>query len=85
VRPEPVVRLDPTTVREVLGRQPDPQALASLQLDVLQEVARLEAEIASGRLASRPLLVRGRPLGDWLPLDEVARLLLMGKDRRRGL
>jgi hypothetical protein len=76
------LRLDPVTVREVLGHDPDPHDLAGLKLDVMQAVARLAREIAAGTLGTRPLLVRDRPLADWLNLDDVARLLRAGKPRR---
>jgi hypothetical protein len=46
---------------------------------VLAAVARLEAEIRMGPIGPRPLLVRGIPLGLWLDLGEVARLLQQGR------
>jgi hypothetical protein len=63
----------------VLGRKPDAHDLATLRLDVLAAVARLEAEIRMGPIGPRPLLVRGIPLGLWLDLGEVARLLQQGR------
>jgi hypothetical protein len=69
------LELDPSTVREALGDQPDPHDVAALQHDVAEAVHALEAEIATGALRPGVRLVRGRPLADWLPLDEVARLL----------
>jgi hypothetical protein len=75
------VRLDPTTVREVLGPKPDEHDVAILRLDVLAAVAWLEAEIQTGMIGQQPLLVRGRPLGDWLNLGTIAGLLKLGQTR----
>jgi hypothetical protein len=69
------MHLDPKTIRERLGQKPDEHDLAILRFDVLAALASLEAEIQTGRVAPHPLLVRGLPLGDWLPLDTLARLL----------
>lgn len=35
-------------------------------------LAQLEAELRSGQIGSGPILVRGRPLADWLSLEEAA-------------
>jgi hypothetical protein len=75
------ITLDRVTIMDVLGPQPDPHDLASVRLDVMQAVAQLEREIQAGALGQTPLLVRGHPLGDWLDLAEVARLLRAGKAR----
>ncbi len=75
----PVVRLDPTTVREVLGAHPDLHQLAIVQFDVLAAVARLEAEIRLGVIGASPLRVCGRPLADWLDVAEIAWLIRAGK------
>jgi hypothetical protein len=75
----PAFMLDTATVREVLGRKPNTHDLAILKLDVLAAVARLEAEIRMGTIGSQPLLVRGIPLGLWVDLAEVARLLRAGQ------
>lgn len=71
----PSLRLDPLTVRELLGDRPDPDGLRALLAEVAEALVRLQEEIRSGQLAPSPLLVRGRPVADWLPLEEVARLL----------
>lgn len=75
--------LAPGLVDEVLGPKPDPHALAILTFDVMAAVAQLEREIQAGAIGQTPLLVRGHPLGDWLDLADVARLLRAG--RRGGL
>ncbi|MBI2218774.1 MAG: hypothetical protein HYU51_15930 [Candidatus Rokubacteria bacterium] len=82
--PEPVPvlpSLDPVTVREALGDKPDPHAVAMIAWDVLSAVRALEREIQSGVMAPGPRRVAGRPLGDWLDLDDVARLLRAWRDR----
>lgn len=71
--------LSPQVVREVLGPRPDPVSLACLEFDVAAAVAQLEGEIRDGVIGQTPLLVRGRPLADWLDLADVARLLRAGK------
>lgn len=68
-------QLDPVAVREILGDHPAPEAVQALQAEVGEALARLDAEIRSGQFTPGLRLVRGRPLGDFLPLDEVARLL----------
>jgi hypothetical protein len=75
VPPRTWVRLNPATVREVLGARPDPHSLACIRFDVMLAMRQLEAEIASGVIEPRARLVAGRPLGDWLDLADVARLL----------
>ena len=65
-------------VREVLGPTPGEHAIACLHFDVLQAVRQLQVEIQTGDMESRPLLVRDRPLGDWLDLADVAHLLRGG-------
>jgi hypothetical protein len=80
------VSLDPTTVREVLDRDADdPHAVGCLHFDVLAVVRELEAGIATGQFPPRRL-IRGRPLAEWLDLDELARLLcaLERRTRTRG-
>jgi hypothetical protein len=69
------VDLAPAAVREAFGTDPDEHQLASLRFDVLAALCRLEAEITMGRIGPAPVVVRGRPLGDWLDLADVARLL----------
>lgn len=77
--PAAEISLDPGTVRDTLGPRPDPHHIAMLKLDVMAAVAWLEAEIRTGSLGPAPLLVRGRPLADWLDLGALARLLRAGK------
>lgn len=72
--------LDPETVREALGDAPDPHGLAGIRLALLVAVGELEAEIDSGAIAPGPRLVCGRPLADWLDLDDLARLLRAWRD-----
>lgn len=67
--------LDPVTLRDALGSDPDPVALAALEAEVLAAVASVESEILTGALGSGVALVRGRPLADWLPLEDLARML----------
>jgi len=68
--------LDPETVREVLGPHADnPHAVACIVWDVQDALRDLEHEILTGQIAPGPRVVHGRPLGDWLMLDEVARTL----------
>lgn len=79
--PRAWVDLNPETVREVLGQAPDPHTLACLRFDVLAAFLQLEAEVVSGEIGQRALMVRGLPLGLWLDLADVARLLREGKAR----
>jgi hypothetical protein len=69
--------LDPDTVHEVLGRDPDPHVLAAVAWDVLEVVRVIQGGIRSGQLPPRRL-IEGRPLADWLPLDALAALLRLG-------
>jgi hypothetical protein len=52
-----------------------PKDVTRLHHEVWAAVCALEWEIASGTLKREPRLVRGQPLGDWLSLDDVARIL----------
>jgi len=81
--PSQQVRLDRAPGRKVLGAEADePNAVASLRSDVLAAVRDLDQEIRTGRVARTLRLVRGRPLADWLSLDEMARLLRAWCDER---
>lgn len=80
--PARTLRLDPETVREVLGPKPELHDIACIRFDVLATVRRLETEIQNGVIPPGVRLVRGRPLADWLDLDEVARLLRAWRDGR---
>lgn len=68
------ITLAGATVREELGPTPDQTDLAIVTFEVMAAVVKLEAGITTGRVLPRQL-IRGRPLADWLDLDEVARLL----------
>jgi hypothetical protein len=78
VPPITSVTLDPVTIREVLGPKPDPHDVAIITFEVVETVAQLEREIQAGAIGQRPRLVRGLPLGLWLDLSDVARLLRAG-------
>lgn len=71
--------LDPVTVEEVLGPAPTPEALNALHRQIVQALVKLEGEVRTGALGSGPLLVRGRPLADYLSLDELAGWLRRAK------
>ena len=73
--------LDPLTVRGALGTCPDSAAVAAFEAEVLDAIGTYQTEVATGRIAARVLLVRGRPLADYLDLDTVARLI--GSSRAR--
>jgi TubC N-terminal docking domain len=76
-RPTPLM-LDEATLREVLGRDAkDPHAVACVRFGVLAAVHEIETGIGCGLLPPRRL-VHGRPLCDWLSLDDMARLLRDG-------
>jgi hypothetical protein len=74
--------LNPAVVAEVLGPRPDPHHLAMLKMDVYAALRELEAGIAAGVLPPRRL-AHGRPLADWLPLDDVAALFRAWGERAR--
>lgn len=69
---KPLVAKHREALRVLVLRPPpnvtDPPELAAA-------LTKLEAEIRSGQIGSAPILVRGKPLAHWLPLDEVARWL----------
>ena len=74
----PTITLNRTTTRQVLGSaSTDPHAVACIRFDVVAAVREIEAGIRVGVLPPRRL-VRGRPLADWLSLDDVAWLLRAG-------
>jgi hypothetical protein len=56
----------------------DRNALTDLHGEVWAAVCALEWEIGTGLVSRKPRLVGGRPLADWLTLDDVARLLREG-------
>ncbi len=77
------LRLDPTTLREVLGPTPSPEALQAVTAEVAEALDKIDSEIKTGQINKTPIMVRGRALALWLPLDEVARLLTTHRSRRR--
>jgi predicted Zn-dependent protease len=80
--PAPSLALDPVTVHEVLGANRDEHDLGILRLEILAAVRQLEIEIATGVIDKRVRMVRGRPLADWLTIDDIAMLLRSVRDRR---
>ncbi len=74
--------LDPETVRAVLGPAPHrPEAFDRVRAEVASALFDLQRPVATA-CQSPVRLVRGRPLGEWLDLDTIARLLRTGS--RRG-
>jgi hypothetical protein len=71
------ITLDPKTVAQVPGPDADDHAVACLRFDVQAAVREVDAGIRSGVLPPRRL-VHGRPLADFLDLNDVARLLREG-------
>jgi hypothetical protein len=82
--PELPLRLDPTTVSEVLGpASVDPAAVAALEAEVRAAVVHAHDELAVSVDAQGVLQVRGRPLADYLDLDTVAQLLRATPEAQR--
>jgi hypothetical protein len=52
-----------------------PKDVTDLHEQVVQAVRQLQWEIAVGQVERRVRLVHGRPLSDWLALEDVSRLL----------
>jgi hypothetical protein len=73
------ITLDPSTVEQELGRAPSQHDVNAATSDVLNAVAQAERESMTGALDPRPILVRGRPLADWLSLDTIAQLLRLAR------
>jgi len=67
--------VSPIALHALLGRHPHPADLAVLDAEVRQAIAQYEVEVACGIPGRGPLLVRGRPLSDWLDLDTIGRLI----------
>ncbi len=84
LQPGPALRLDPVTVREILGPIPSPEALRAVEAEIRAALAQLDREIQTGQLGSGPVLIRGIPLALWLPLDTLARLLARRSGRQEG-
>jgi hypothetical protein len=72
--------LDADIVRDVLGPDPDPHTVACIAWEVLDAVREIKEGIRTGQLPRRRL-IEGRPIADWLPLDDLARLLSEGGAR----
>lgn len=68
--------LDPATLHAVLGPRPEPAALAELEAEIRWTIAQYRVEMSTGVLGRGVLLVRGRPLADYLGLDAIARLIV---------
>lgn len=64
-----------------LGRRPTPSEVVAVHLEVVAALAQLEAEIQTGSIGKSTPLVRGLPLAEWLSMDELARLLRLGKSK----
>ncbi len=62
----------------MLSGRLDPKMVTDVHEQVVAVVRDLEWQIASGKVDPRVRLVCGRPLADWLSLDDVARLLGQG-------
>jgi tubulysin polyketide synthase-like protein len=72
---------DPETVREVLGTAPTAADREALHHQVACAVWDLRERQAGRQPWGGVLLVRGRPLADWLSLDTIADLL---RERRHA-
>jgi hypothetical protein len=90
--PRPTLTLQACTVHEELGPHPDPHQVAALRLELIEAVTGLVAAVTGHRGPPR-VLVRGRPLADWLGIDAVVGLLALAppwasdrpaRDRRIG-
>jgi hypothetical protein len=67
--------LDQVAVRMVLGPRPEPPAVHALEGEVRAAIAQYQIEAMTGVIGARLLLIRGRPLADYLDLETVAQLL----------
>jgi hypothetical protein len=65
----------------MLDGRVDPEAVTSIHEQVVALVHELEWQIATGSVERQVRLVHGRPLADWLALDDVARVLRAGESR----
>jgi hypothetical protein len=84
--PERPLRLDPTTVSEVLGPvSADPAAGAALEAEVRAAIGRFRKEVAAGALGPGVLTVRGRRLAEYLKLDTIVQLLRATPEATRFL
>ena len=66
---------DPQTVRETLGPNPAPADLEALHHELAGALWDLRECQAGRQPWGRSILVRGRPLADWLQLEDIACIL----------
>jgi len=66
---------DPVTVREVLGTAPVAADLEALHHELACALWDLRERCAGRQPWAGAILVRGRPLADWLSLDDVAAII----------
>jgi hypothetical protein len=71
-------RANEALAEAMLAGKIDPKDVTALHREVWAAVCALEWEISAATLKRTPRLIHGRPLGDWLNLDDVARLLREG-------
>ena len=77
-----MTRLNPQTIEAVFGTSlPSAHWLAWVRADVERAIAEYQADVAAGVRWPVVRRIEGRPLADWLPLDEVGRLLSLGGPR----
>ncbi len=65
----------------MLSGRLDPKSVTALHEEVVLAVRQLQREIAGGRVERRLRLIHGRPLCDWLSLDDVTTLLKKAGDQ----
>ena len=67
--------LNAQTVRDVLGPRPTAYGLRLARLAIREALQMAVYEKATGHIGTRPLLVGGRPLTDWIGADAFAAVL----------
>jgi hypothetical protein len=78
------ISLDPQTVREVLGpAATNSAAVGAIRAELAAALREIKHGIVTAQLPRRHL-VRGRPLCDWLTIDQIAGLLGAWDCARRG-
>ena len=75
--------LDPGTVATVLGPRPADAAVAALTAEVRGAIGRFQADAETGARSAGVLMVRGRPLAEYIDLGTLARLLAATPEARR--
>lgn len=70
-----VPKPDPETVREVLGAAPTPADLEALHHELACALRDLRDRWAGRQPQPGTIIVRGRPLVDWLRLDDVVAII----------